>query len=223
VYQFGPHNPRAVWLCAWLPMLWISVGWAGFVTATLGWTANVLLMNQTMWRPARKAAATLAVSLATVPAASLLGLSVHDWYRDVSGQEALTPSAVGFGVCVDTSGGTGVEVELVDVTRCSGRHDGEVVFVTTLGSSAAHNARFLGPMSFCQQAAEIRLSSPVVQASYRIRVATDGDDVAFPKAGDSWACVVERTDGRQMSEPFSCADREAADDSRCRDKLFGSR
>jgi len=74
-------------------------------------------------------------------------------------------------------------------------------------------------MSFCEQAAEIRLASPVVRASYRIRVATDGGDVTFPKTGDTWACVVERTDGKQMSGPFSCADREAAGDRRCKDDL----
>lgn len=135
VHRFGPHNPRAIWICAWLPMLWISVGWVGLVIAVLGWVANALVMNQTLWRPLTKAAVTLAVGLATIPAAGLLGLTVHDWYLDVSGQEPPSPRSVGFGACVNTSGGTSVEVELKDVTRCSGRHDGEVVFVTTHGSS----------------------------------------------------------------------------------------
>lgn len=222
IHRFGPHNPPLLWLPAWLPMLWVTVGWAGAVTAAIGWATNAAVLTQTRWPVAKKAVAALAVSAMTIPVAGLLGVSLQDWYRDLSGQQPLSPRVVGFGDCVDTLDvpGAEVEVRLESATDCATPHDGEVVFGTTHGDSSASYAQTLGPIGWCREGGDVRLSSPVVDASYVIRVATDGDGVEHPQAGDTWACIVERQDGKQMVGPFSCADLTAAGDERCPDPLL---
>lgn len=78
VYRMGPGTPLAVWALASLPMLWLGVGWTGFIVGALGWSGTAFVAFS-LRSTTVKVTAILIVCAGTVVLADLdpFGLDDH--------------------------------------------------------------------------------------------------------------------------------------------------